>query len=259
MQWRYRFHEAVRPALIHLPCSVSIASLVAVLVLLVWYPPPYDRLAGGRDLLRYVVFVDVICGPLLTFLVFDRRKSRRALATDIGAIAFLQILALGYGLYSVAQARPVFLAYEGNRYRLVSAVDVDKESLPLAQPQFQSLPLAGPQLIGVRMSQATDRDFPASVQLSLAGLHPAFRPQRWAPYSSQSDAVRATLRPLEALMAKHPDGQAIIDAALLKDGLKLEQVGYLPLSAEKANPVDWVVLVDRRSGQPRDFLPLDGW
>lgn len=259
MQLSSRLRQACRPALIHLACSVSMASLVAILILFIWYPSPYDQLAGGRDLLRYVVLVDVVCGPLLTFLVFDRRKSRRALATDIGAIVLVQLLALGYGLHSVAQARPVFLAYEGSRYRLVSAADVDKESLPLAQPPFQSLPLAGPQLVGVRMSQATDRDFPASVQLSLAGLHSAFRPQRWVPYDSQSNAIRAALLPLEPLMAKHPDGQTLIDAALQKHGLKPEQAGYLPLSAEKANPVDWVVLVDRRSGQPRDFLPLDGW
>lgn len=231
----------------------------ATLVFLIWYPSPYDRLAGGRDLLCYVVLIDVICGPLLTFLIFDRRKSRKALVTDIGVIVLLQLLALGYGLHSMAQARPVFLAYEGSRYRLVSAADVDREFLPLAQPQFQSLPLAGPRWVGVRMSQATDRDFPASVQLSMAGLHPAFRPQRWVPYDSQADAVRAALLPLERLMSRHADDQALIDAALLKHGLKPEQVGYLPLSAEKANPMDWVVLVERHSGRPRDFLPLDGW
>lgn len=259
MPWRYRFHEALKPALLHLACSALIAVLVATLVLLIWFPAPYDQLAGGRDLLRYVVLVDVVCGPLLTFLVFDRRKSRRALAIDIGSIVVVQLLALGYGLHSVAQARPVFLAYEGNRYRLVCAADVDGESLPLAQPEFQSLPLAGPQWVGVRLSQATDRDFPVSVQMSLAGLHPAFRPQRWVPYGSQSDAVRAALLPLNALIAKHPDDRSLIDAALLRHGLKPEQIGYLPLSAEKASPVDWVVLVDRRSGEPRDFLPLDGW
>lgn len=259
MQWCSRFHEAVKPALFHLACSALIALLAASLVFGAWYPSPYDQLAGGRDLLRYIVLVDVICGPLLTFLVFDRQKSRRALVTDIGAIVLLQLLALGYGLHSMAQARPVFLAYEGSRYRLVSAADVDKESLPLARPEFQSLPLTGPQWIGVRVSQETDRDFPASVQLSLAGLHSAFRPQRWVPYDNQVDAVRAALLPLENLLAKHPDDRELVNAALLKHGLKPQQVGYLPLSAEKASSPDWVVLVERKSGEPSGFLPLDGW
>lgn len=259
MPWRSRFHEALKPALLHLAFSALIGALVATLVLLIWYPPPYDQLAGGRDLLCYVVLVDLVCGPLLTFLVFDRRKSFRALATDIGTIVFVQLLALGYGLHSVAQARPVFLAYEGSRYRLVSAADVDKDSLPLAQPSFQSLPFAGPQWVGVRLSQATDSDFPSSVQMSLAGLHPAFRPQRWVPYTSQSAEIRAALLPVEALIAKHPNGREFIEGTLRSHGLKSAQIGYLPLSAEKASPMDWVVLVDRRSGQPRDFLPLDGW
>ena len=254
-----RYFEAARPALLHLFFSALIALLVCALILWIWYPTPYDHLAGGRNLLFYIVAVDVICGPMLTYVVFDRKKSRRALTIDICTIVTVQLLALGYGLSSAAQARPIFLAFEGNRYRLVSLADIDKSSLPLALPQFQNPSLTGPQWVGVRLSEATDRDFPYSVQLSLAGLHPSFRPQRWVAYETQLEIVRNKLQPVQLLIDKNPASRSTIDRALARLDLKKEQVGYLPLSAEKAEPADWVVLVERSSGHPRDILPLNGW
>mgnify|MGYP000867375426 CR=1 FL=1 len=62
-----------------------------------------------------------------------------------------------------------------------------------------------------------------------------------------------------ALKSKHPQAEASIEQALQKNGLTDDSAGYLPLDAQKADPADWVVIVERASGQPRAFLPLDGW
>ena len=259
MLFRENFREKIKPTILHFAFSALIAILASFLVLFFWYPAPYDSLAGGWTLLSYLVLIDFVCGPFLTFILYDKKKSYQALVLDIGIVIFIQFSALGYGIYSLAQARPVFLAYEGVRYRLVSPSEIDMASLPLAHSDFQSLPISGPQLVGVRLSQATDPDFPASVQLSLAGLHSAFRPQRWVPYSSQLDNVKYNLQPLGKLEIKYPDKKVIIEKSLKKYGVTSDQFGYLPLDTGNKNSSDWVVLVDRKSGLPRDFLPIDGW
>ncbi len=66
-------------------------------------------------------------------------------------------------------------------------------------------------------------------------------------------------RLLAALKSKHPQALATIDGALAEHGLNDDSAGYLPLDADKADPPDWVVIVERATGLPRAFLPLDGW
>ena len=259
MAIRSRARSALQAVLKHLAWSVVIAGLAATLVFGLWYPTPYHVLAGGLTLFGILVAVDVVSGPLLTLVVFDPKKPRRVLTRDIAGIVLLQFAGLAYGLYSVAQARPVFLAYEGNRFRLVSMADIDEAQLGKAPPEFQVPGFHGPRLIGARLAQADAPDFQNSVMLSMQGLHPAFRPERWVAYASMAPEVKAVLQPMALLKKKHPGMQAEIDATLAKHALTNESAGYLPLDAEKATPVNWVVIVERSSGQPKAFMPLDGW
>ena len=259
MLWANRLQPALGAALKHLGLSVLVAALAAALVFGLWYPSPYGTLAGGFALFGLIVAVDVVCGPLLTLVVFDRRKPRRELVRDIGIIVALQLAALLYGLYSVIQARPIYLAYEGNRFRVVSVADVDASKLSEALPEFRSFSYSGPRLIGAKLTEATDPNFKDSVLLSMAGLHPSFRPERWVPYESLRTQLLEALAPIATLKSKHPQALASIDEALTKQGLAEADAGYLPVDAFKADPPNWVAIVDRSSGMPKAFLPLDGW
>ncbi len=259
MSFRERMVPALGAALKHLGFSTLVAGLAAALVFGLWYPKPYGALAGGFTLFGLVIAVDVTCGPLLTMVVFDRRKPRRELMRDIGLIVVLQLSALAYGLYSVAQARPIYLAYEGNRFRVVSMADVDASKLPNALPQFRAPGYTGPRLVGAKLAEETDPNYKESIILSMQGLPPAFRPDRWVPYDSLLPQLKAELAPIATLKAKHPEAVAEIDAAMTQHRLTDETAGYLPLDAAKADPLNWVVIVARGTGQPMAFLPLDGW
>lgn len=261
-QWegrRMQLHARAIAALKHLGWSAAVAMMVAAVVFGLWFPAPYDRLAGGMTLFMLVVAVDVISGPLLTLVVYDLKKPRAELRRDIAIIVMLQLSALSYGLYSVAEARPVFLAYEGNRFRLVSVADIDHRSINDAPAELRRMSYSGPRLISTRLADENDADYQSSLMQSLAGFHPSFRPSRWQSYDSLKPELRAALLSLDGLMRKHPESSVQIQQVLEAHGLAEETAGYLPLDAEKANPVNWSVIVDRRSGLPRAFLPLDGW
>src|SRR5262245_7828415 len=109
-----RINVATIAALKHLAASVLVAALCGWLVFLVWYPFPFSEFTVGRELFFILISVDVVCGPILTFLVFDKRKPRSQLWRDIGIVIILQITALCYGLYITILARPVYLAFEGD-------------------------------------------------------------------------------------------------------------------------------------------------
>lgn len=253
--------ERVRPALIasikHLCASIAVALLCAALVFGLWYPYPYSELVGGRELFLLMIAVDVACGPLLTLVVFNPKKARGELVRDIGIIVCLQLAALVYGMSTTIQARPAFLAFEKDLFRVVVVPDIDLENISLAPTNLQKLSLVGPRLIGTRVAKPTDPDYLQSVQLSVEGLPPAFRPPRWVDYEHQRAEAIAKSHPLSELRRKHPERQKLIDGMIEKDHLDERRLGYLPLTAKMHT--DWVIVIGLDDGQPKGFLPLDGW
>ena len=144
--WRQR----LRAAAVHLGLSALVALLAAVLVFFLWYPYPYRVISGGRELFQLVVGVDVIVGPLITFAIFDRAKPRTELRRDLAIVGILQLAALGYGLWTVEFARPVHLAFEIDRFRVVHRVDIPSELENRVPPGIAFAPLTGPTLVAVR-------------------------------------------------------------------------------------------------------------
>jgi len=92
---------------IHLSLSLIIFFVLAYQIYYVWYPVPYFSVDGGWQGIRLIAAVDLVLGPLITFLIFDLRKSRRAIIFDLMVIAVVQIGALIYGISTTYQQRPV--------------------------------------------------------------------------------------------------------------------------------------------------------
>lgn len=145
-----RYRAATMVAGLHSLCSLSVALVAACIVFGIWYSYPYGELAGGRELFLLIVTVDVLCGPLLTFVLFNPRKSRNELLLDLSLVAIVQIAALIYGMWAVWEARPLYLVHEVDRFKVISRPDVDATELQALpekiKPQFWS----GPQIVGVR-------------------------------------------------------------------------------------------------------------
>ena len=92
---------------IHLGLSLIIFIVLAYQIYYVWYPVPYFSVDGGWQGIRLIAAVDLVLGPFITFLIFDLRKSRRAIVFDLIVIALFQTSALVYGVATTYQQRPV--------------------------------------------------------------------------------------------------------------------------------------------------------
>jgi len=242
-----------RAALFHLLGSALIAALAAALVFFLWYPPPYDRLAGGVGLFVLIISVDVVMGPLITFAVFNRRKPMAELRRDLAIVVLLQLGALGYGLNTMFVARPVVLALEGAKFRVVPAVDVLTEELDKAPRELSAMSLTGPRL--VRTAPISDKDRLDALEKAMAGSDVGSRPSYWRVWddTGRSEA-KAVAKPLRKLKEGYPDRAPEIDAAVSDTGLKPDAIAYIPVLSRFANAV---VLIDARSGDPVGFAPLD--
>lgn len=236
-----RLRAAARAFTIHLGLSILVAALAGALVLGLWFPYPYRVLAGGQQLFWVMVGVDVVCGPLLTAILFNPQKSHRALRFDLTLIATIQLAALLYGLHSISGARPVVLAFEMDRFVAVAARQVNPQPLATAR---RRLSWNGPELVGTRWPKDGAETL-ASIDLSLQGIEPSARPDWWQPYELSRPAVQQRMRPLRVLHSKLPfDAQVIVNAAAKKTRLELENINYLPLVSYKSLD-GWIVLLDK--------------
>jgi hypothetical protein len=239
---------------IHLLVTICIAAFAALLVFGVWYPHPYRIVSGGLELFVILVSADMVIGPLLTAVVFDVAKSTRQLRFDIAVVGVLQLAFLAYGLHTVFAARPVYVVYEVDRFRVISAADIDPADLALAQPAYRSLPIDGPKLIGARRSTPGPEQL-RSVVLAMEGKDLAQRPEFYQEFAlSRAEAV-GRARSIEALYAKYPLRRNELDEALSLARLPRDQLRYLPLVARK----QWVAIVKADSADVLAFAPFDGF
>lgn len=252
-----RINAALRASLLHVAFSALVAAIAAIVIFLIWYPQPYLEMLGGGSLFLLIVGVDVVCGPLLTLIIFDQKKSRKELALDLSFVAILQAAALAYGIYTMALTRPIYIAYELDRFRIISFADLEgdaisKKPLPVPDPSW-----VGPIPIAIRVAQPDDQDYLGQVSLSIAGLEPVFRPDRWEVYGNQRNLILKKAHSIDLLLKKYPENKDSIELAIKKLNLKKEEINWLPVQSRKST--SWVILIEGASADILGFLPYDGF
>lgn len=251
-----RLRFALRWAIGHFLVSALVVALTACLVFLVWYPAPWRQMLGVASIFGVVVVVDLVCGPVLTFVLASPAKSRRERWVDLAAVAFIQLGALGYGLWSVYGARPVVLVFEVDRLFIVTANEVQTELLDRATSEFKKLPWSGVARAGLRESVSA-QEYLSSVEQSIQGVTQAMRPNWWRSYDHEvKNALRQKAKPLADLMRKRLNETGELEQAAVRAGHAVEELYYLPLTSSKE--MAWVALLDA-SGEIVGYAPVDGF
>ena len=235
---------------IHLAISVLVAAVVLAALLLVWYPQPYFRLAGGAGLMMILIGVDVVMGPLLTLVVFNPAK--KSLRVDLAVIVALQVAALIYGITVIAQARPVFVVFAGERFTVVAANAIDPESLASAKPPFDTLPVGGPRIVGARLP-----DDPAAREramlLAAAGIDLPMLPRYYVPFAEAVGELRAKARPIEALEARDAQARAAVEAVMARTQRSRASLAWVPVVGRIEAGA---AIVDTAKGEVVAVLPI---
>lgn len=226
----------------HFGASVLVAIAVATLVFTVWFPYPYRQLAGGTELFFLVMGVDLVCGPLLTFVLYNPAKPKRELMMDLSIVVVLQLAALAYGIWTVHTARPLYLVHEFDRFKVIALADVDGAELLKLPETLQSPLFKGPQTVGLREASKEEREkvMFESVQ---GGRDYGERPGFYATYDGSKAYQKA--HPLADFVKKHPNRQddvnkLLADAHVADVADAVKQWRYLPIIARK----DWVAVLN---------------
>lgn len=95
-----------KAGLTHFLVCLSIFGLVLAWVWCFAYPDVYFTMAGAVQGLTLVFLVDVVLGPLLSFMVYNPKKPKKEIISDFAIIGLVQLCALVYGVNTLYQEHP---------------------------------------------------------------------------------------------------------------------------------------------------------
>jgi hypothetical protein len=245
-----------RAAASHLLISATLSAVVICLLLFGWYPLPYFWALGGLMLLVLIVGIDVVLGPLMTLILFNPKKSGRALTLDLSLIAIVQVSALCYGLYSGYVSRLVFEVFDGKQFQLVQAADVLPDFLKKAPlREYQSLPLVGQRYAATNVPD----DDKTKNDLSFYGafgVGPQFMPQYYMPLEQHRELLAIASISQAALQKRNAPLVAEINGLLQSHQLGWQDIAVVPFDVKtqtytavvRLNPVEVLKVLPENPG-----------
>lgn len=220
-------HKAKATA-VHLGLSAVIFLIVLYLILFHWYPPPWFALDGGWQGVRIMIFVDLVLGPVLTFLIFNPGKTRLALGIDFGFIAAVQISALVWGIYAVHGQRPLAIVFSWDRFYSVDTAALRKQSLDADSLKDFGKP---PALVYFEWPEDPEKKIEISLKTISSEIADYEQVEFFRPIAPHFDEIFARQVDLAAILKQDPLLSKKLDAKAGKHGLgQAEDLRYMRFS-----------------------------
>lgn len=239
--------DRFRAAMIHAVLSLVLLGIALYLVFLLWYPAPLTGAAGVTNIFYLMLAIDLVLGPVLTFVVFKFDRVR--LVFDLVVILLVQLSFYTYGLMIVSQGRPEWLVFVVDDFEMVRPVDIDRRQEHAFLPAYRDTLWDGPRWAAARYSDDPQTAQSQKEDEFFLGISMAARPETYTDITDVSNAVRDRAKGLEVL-ADYNQASAlkVLDAYP-------QAAGWLPL---KGYAQDQVVLVDDE-GQVLGVVDLRPW
>lgn len=245
--WREKF----RAVSLHFLVTLAMATAAAVIIFFIWYPDPFQTMLGGTKFFILVSVCDLVLGPLTSLIVYNSKKTRRALIFDYSVIGIVQLAAFVYGVMSMANARPIYVVFVKDRFEVVMAEEIADADLQVAKDPYRSRPKFGPLLVGTQ--SPTDRELRnALVFAAMEGKDVQNYPRYFVPYETNVDAVKQRAQTLDELEKRHPEAQQLVAAEKLDR--PRDKLRWLPVRSPKAY---WTALLDADTARVLAYVPVD--
>lgn len=239
------FRDKLKAFIIHLAISLVLVLVAYIVMHLLWYPTPLFKATDAGKIFIMILLVDLILGPLLTFVVY--KKNKKTLCMDLTVIVLIQLSALGYGLYSIYQARPVWIAYTVDRFELVRANDILESDEPISY-----LPKLGPEYIYVDLDQLNPSERLDSIlDETTYNIGPAQRSDFYNDFELAKPFIMKNSQNVTLL--NNYNHSADVESTLKEYS---QADSFLPL---KANAIDMTVLIESSTGEVVKIVDLRPW
>lgn len=233
----------------HLIISVSVAALSISIVFFIWYFAPLAKAVGVTHIFLMMLVIDVIVGPILGFLIY--KEGKKSLKFDLAVIILIQLSAFIYGFYSIAQGRPVYIAYVVDRFELVRNNDLIINKKDKILSQYQQPSFLKPRFVAVELAKNINERNQDLFNEVLGGATLAQQPKRYVDFGQAKAQILQKAQDLK-LLNQFNNPQLV--ANILNQYPSAN--AWVPL---KANAVDMVVLLNKKRGEVVKIVDLRPW
>lgn len=245
-----------RAFLSHLALSTFVVGIVLLIVFLIWYPSPYFEATGTMSVIKVLISVDLVVGPVLTAIVF--KPGKPSLKFDLSVIATIQLAALTYGVGVLYSERPYFMVFAVDRFYVLADKDLSLDGVPDGKlAEWLEKPLIGPLSVAALRPQDAE-GWQRLLEETLFEGKPDIerRPEFWRPYEDHRSAVLARAADIPRLREGIPEVEEAIDDVLEAAGKPEEELAFLPLSGKKG---ETTAIIDRADASIVAVLEVDPW
>lgn len=217
---------------------IATALLLAVIITVknLWYPYPLLQAVGTQSLLMIIMAVNI--GLMLGLAVMVLRKAKVTdFITDIIVSVFIQLLCLAVSVYAIYNIKPVWIAYNVDRFELILNTDLINTKINNADKKFKKPSYFNPQYVGVESSKNNEEHNSNMFDEVLNGISIAQRPERYVPVSQVKAQIKERAQNL-GILEKY-NGKSKIDAVLNKYP---QADSFVPMQAKA---VDMTVLLNK--------------
>lgn len=249
MSWRNASKR--RAFLSHLGVSASVVGIVILLVFTVWYPSPYFEAVGAWPIVRILIGVDLVLGPLLTLIVF--RQGKPKLWLDMSVIAAVQVVALIYGVTVLYQERPYYLVFAVDRFHVLASKDVARDE----SADWIHKPLIGPERAVAKVPEdpvARSRLIEETLFEGAPDIER--RPEFWSRYAENTQQIAARAAPMVALRNAGNGVAREVDALIESLGVDEDELGFLPINSKDT---DVTAIIVKSTAEIVAVIDVDPW
>lgn len=241
---------------LHLSASACTLSLILGALYLGWYYWPGWALTDVTHVVVVMVGVDVVVGPLLTFVIAHANKPRRDLVRDIAMIVAVQLCALIYGTVSLWNGRPLYYAYSETVLQLVQAYDIDAQESADGRrlnPDFAPHWYSRPRWIWAPLPQdptVSQKIVASSIQ---GGDDVISMPRYFKPWEQGLPALRAHLKKVDDVAYFYGSQKKELKERMQAAGLDAGQANSMPLTG-RGHPL--LAVIDPASAKIKAIIGL---
>jgi hypothetical protein len=218
---------------LHLLASTVALMLIFGALYLGWYRWPGWYLADVSRVVLVMAGVDIVVGPLLTFIVAGANKPRRALARDIAVIVAIQLVALIYGTMSIWNGRPLYYAFSENVLQVVQAYDISPGESALARRQKAELAphwYSLPRWIWAPLPQDPHERDRIVASAVTGGDDVISMPRYFRPWDQGLPALRTQLKKVDDVGYLSAADKKVFKERMRAAGLSTDQLNSIPLT-----------------------------
>ncbi|ENX33176.1 hypothetical protein F889_03115 [Acinetobacter colistiniresistens] len=240
----------IKVALIHEGISIIVLSLFLSWVFCIWYPSPLAKAMGLIYLIVLIAFIHIVIAPLLTLFIY--KDGKKTLVFDLSIIVVVQIVALCYGVWTIAQGRPAWIVYDLDSFEVVRPIDIEKSNSTAKNTnKYQQAFWLKPQYVAIQLNKEDDKEFTNDVLSMMFGGSRVLQQERYVSLEKLKTQIQKIAQSLELLDQYNDKVQVHKILAQYP-----QATAFVPL---KANAVDMTILINKEKGEVVKIVDLRPW